>query len=169
MRHQFNERISHRAREHFSSTSLTTRNVEPPRLNLQAFDDVIARITKKSRQEESEDKQSSRKNLQSRPKVRVRATAERALIEIEDECGGLSGENHDDLFRPFEQQSRDRTGLGIGLAFSRWAVEANHGRISVRNLPERGCVFTVDLPRLASPSARSMAAPPTRTTDAVHS
>jgi hypothetical protein len=101
--------------------------------------------------------------------VRVRASGERALIEIEDECGGLPGANHDDLFRPFEQRSRDRTGLGLGLAFSRWAVEANHGRIYARNLPERGCVFTVDLPRLASPSPRSMAVPATRTTHAVHS
>jgi signal transduction histidine kinase len=84
--------------------------------------------------------------------VRVLPSAERVLIEIEDECGGLSGADPDDLFRPFEQQSRDRTGLGLGLAFSRWGVEANHGRIHARNLPERGCVFTVDLPRLAEPA-----------------
>jgi signal transduction histidine kinase len=84
--------------------------------------------------------------------LRVRASAERVLIEVEDECGGLPGANHDDLFRPFEQRSRDRTGLGLGLAFSRWGVEASHGRIYARNLPECGCVFTVDLPRLAEPA-----------------
>jgi signal transduction histidine kinase len=87
--------------------------------------------------------------------LRVRASAERALIEIEDECGGLPGANHDDLFRPFEQRSQDRTGLGLGLAFSRWGVEASHGRIYARNLPDRGCVFTVDLPRLAEPAVVS--------------
>jgi len=43
----------------------------------------------------------------------VRASAERVLIEVEDECGGLPGANHDDLFRPFEQRSPDRTGLGV--------------------------------------------------------
>jgi signal transduction histidine kinase len=79
--------------------------------------------------------------------LRVGASAERVLIEIEDECGGLPGANPDDLFRPFEQRSADRTGLGLGLAFSRWGVEANNGRIYARNLPTRGCVFTVDLPR----------------------
>ena len=84
--------------------------------------------------------------------VRVRASAERVGIEIEDECGGLPGANHDDLFRPFEQRGKDRTGLGLGLAFCRWGVEANHGRIYARNVPERGCVFTVDLPRLAEPA-----------------
>ena len=76
------------------------------------------------------------------------------LIEIEDECGGLCGGDPDDLFRSFEQQGKDRTGLGLGLAFSRWGAEANNGRIYARNLPGQGCVFTVDLPRLASPSAR---------------
>jgi signal transduction histidine kinase len=71
------------------------------------------------------------------------------LIEIQDECGGLPGEEASHLFRPFEQRGADRTGLGLGLAFSRWAVEANHGRIYARNLPGKGCVFTVDLPRPA--------------------
>ena len=52
------------------------------------------------------------------------------------------------MFRPFEQRNADRTGLGLGLAFSRWGAEANHGRIYTRNLPGRGCVFTIDLPRL---------------------
>jgi signal transduction histidine kinase len=51
-----------------------------------------------------------------------------------------------DLFRPFEQRSADRSGLGLGLAFSRWGVEANNGRLYARNLPDRGCIFTVDLP-----------------------
>jgi signal transduction histidine kinase len=80
--------------------------------------------------------------------LRVEATADCVLIEIHDECGGLNTENVNDLFRPFEQQSVDRTGLGLGLAFSRWGVEANNGRISARNLPGRGCVITIELPRL---------------------
>ena len=68
---------------------------------------------------------------------RVGASAERVLIEIQDECGGLPRGNVNELFRPFEQRSADRTGLGLGLAFSRWGVEANNGRIYARNLPER--------------------------------
>jgi len=79
--------------------------------------------------------------------LRVRTTAERVSIEIEDECGGLPAGNVNELFRPFEQRSADRTGLGLGLAFSRWAAEANHGRISTVNLPDRGCIFAVVLPR----------------------
>jgi signal transduction histidine kinase len=79
--------------------------------------------------------------------LRVRASDERVSIEVEDECGGLADGNGKDLFRPFEQRSTDRTGLGLGLAFSRWAAEANGGRIATRNLPGHGCVFAVDLPR----------------------
>ena len=79
--------------------------------------------------------------------LRVRASDERVSIEVEDECGGLADGNGKDLFRPFEQRSTDRTGLGLGLAFSRWAAEANGGRIATRNLRGHGCVFAVDLPR----------------------
>jgi signal transduction histidine kinase len=80
--------------------------------------------------------------------LRVSASAERVLIEIQDECGGLPNGSVNELFRPFEQRGTDRTGVGLGLAFSRWGVEANNGRIYARNLPDEGCVFTIDLPRL---------------------
>jgi signal transduction histidine kinase len=84
--------------------------------------------------------------------LRVGASAERVLIEVEDECGGLPTGNLNELFRPFEQRGVNRTGLGLGLAFSRWGAEANDGRIYARNLPDRGCVFTLDLPRLQVPA-----------------
>jgi signal transduction histidine kinase len=80
--------------------------------------------------------------------LRVGASAERVLIEVQDECGGLPAGDADELFRSFEQRSSDRTGLGLGLAFSRWAVEANHGRIYARSLADKGCIFTIDLPRV---------------------
>ena len=80
--------------------------------------------------------------------LRVGASSDRVLLEVQDECGGLPVGDANDLFRPFEQRSANRTGLGLGLAFSRWGVEANHGRIYTRNLPDVGCIFTVDLPRV---------------------
>ena len=39
-------------------------------------------------------------------------------------------------------------GSGLGLAFSRWGAEVNDGRISARNLPDHGCVFMIELPRV---------------------
>jgi signal transduction histidine kinase len=82
----------------------------------------------------------------------VNASPERVLIDIKDECGGLPGGDAEDLFRPFQQRSGDRSGHGLGLAFSRWGVEANHGRISARDHSEGGCTFTVDLPRISLPA-----------------
>ena len=84
--------------------------------------------------------------------LRIVVSAERALIEIQDECGGLPGGDVDGLFRPFEQRGSNRTGVGLGLAFCRRAVETNHGRIYARNLADLGCVFTVDFPRCSGPS-----------------
>ena len=72
---------------------------------------------------------------------------DRVLIEVQDECGGLPEGQSAELFHPFEQRGSDRTGLGLGLAYSQWAIVANGGRIYVRNLPASGCVFIADLPR----------------------
>jgi signal transduction histidine kinase len=71
----------------------------------------------------------------------VDASPERVLIEVRDECGGLASGSVNELFRPFEQRSADRTGVGRGLAFSRWGAETNDGRIYARNLPGEGCVL----------------------------
>jgi signal transduction histidine kinase len=84
--------------------------------------------------------------------LRVDASAERVLIEIQDACGGLPAGDVEGIFRPFEQRSEDRSGLGLGLAFSRWGIKASHGRLYARDLPTVGCVFTVDLPRLPAPA-----------------
>lgn len=84
--------------------------------------------------------------------LKTHATAERVQIEIEDECGGLPAGEIEHLFRMFEQRGADRTGLGLGLAISRQGVEDSDGTISVHDLPGKGCVFTVDLPRQSSPT-----------------
>ena len=80
-------------------------------------------------------------------KLRATCNAERVLIEVQDECGGLPAGTSAELFHPFEQRGSDKTGLGLGLAYSQWAVVANAGRLYVRDLPGSGCVFIVDLPR----------------------
>jgi signal transduction histidine kinase len=79
--------------------------------------------------------------------LRTRATADHIFIDIEDECGGLAPGKAEMLFRPFQQGSTDRSGLGLGLSISRKAVQLHGGEIVVRNLPGKGCIFTVQLPR----------------------
>lgn len=78
--------------------------------------------------------------------LRVRQAGDRILIEVEDECGGLSEGKVAEIFRPFSQMGADRTGLGLGLTIARQGVKANGGELTVRNLPGKGCVFTIDLP-----------------------
>ena len=85
-------------------------------------------------------------------KLGARGEANRVLIEVEDECGGLPDGAQEVMFRPFEQLRRDSRGVGLGLAISRKGVEANGGHLDVRNLPGRGCVFVIDLPRVRNRS-----------------
>ena len=68
------------------------------------------------------------------------------IIEVEDECGGLNPGAEVDLFKPFEQQSEDRKGLGLGLTIAKRAIMLNKGKLVVRNLPGKGCMFTITIP-----------------------
>ncbi len=71
---------------------------------------------------------------------------DRAKIEIEDECGGLPAAKLKALFTPFEQMDKNKSGLGLGLSISRRAIQLSDGEITARNLPGKGCIFTIDLP-----------------------
>jgi signal transduction histidine kinase len=88
-----------------------------------------------------------------RPRTEVTVTAyavaDRILIDVEDHCGGLPPGDPEKMFKPFAQNGMDRTGLGLGLSISRLSVEANGGKLSVRDVPGSGCVFTIDMPRRA--------------------
>ena len=90
----------------------------------------------------------------SRPLGRVTRTtdvvADRVLFEVEDECGGLPFGNIEELFLPYTQLGENSKGLGLGLSISRKGIEAHGGEIRVRDLPGKGCVFTIDVPRHAS-------------------
>lgn len=78
------------------------------------------------------------------------ASADRVLIEVSDQCGGLPSNDHEQMFSAFSQGGADRSGLGLGLAISRRSVEASGGTLTVRDLPGTGCTFTIDLPRHAA-------------------
>lgn len=75
------------------------------------------------------------------------SSADRILIDVEDHCGGLPASAAERMFSSFTQMGADTSGLGLGLSISRRSIEANHGTLSVRDVPGTGCVFTIDLPR----------------------
>lgn len=78
--------------------------------------------------------------------LRARVGGDKVTIEVEDECGGLPQGRIEELFRPFTQAGVDRSGVGLGLAISRHAIERNGGTITARDLAGKGCVFTIILP-----------------------
>jgi CheY-like chemotaxis protein len=84
-------------------------------------------------------------------KLGATTTTDRVLISVEDECGGLPPGKVEHLLRPFMQRSRDRTGLGLGLAICLKAAKAMGGALRIGDLPGKGCVFTLDLPKQPPP------------------
>ncbi len=78
--------------------------------------------------------------------IRSKTYGSRVLLEVEDQGGGLPPGVEEELFKPFSQMGTDKSGLGLGLTISRRAVELNNGILCVRNLPQQGCVFSIDLP-----------------------
>jgi len=79
--------------------------------------------------------------------VRGREVGDRIVIAVEDECGGLPPGKVEELFQPFSQKGNDRSGVGLGLPISRRAIALNNGEISARDIPGKGCVFTIELPK----------------------
>ncbi len=75
------------------------------------------------------------------------AVADRILIDVEDSCGGLPAGETERLFHPFVQSDHTKSGVGLGLSIARRSVEANDGKLTVRDVPGNGCVFTIDMPR----------------------
>lgn len=82
--------------------------------------------------------------------ILIRAYAEDhfAVIEVEDRCGGLDESTLETMFERHTQYAEDKSGMGLGLSIARRAVEQINGEITVRNLPGKGCIFTVRLPIL---------------------
>jgi signal transduction histidine kinase len=83
----------------------------------------------------------------------------RVTMEIEDECGGLPEGAAASMLKPFVQNGRDRTGLGLGLAICIRAARSMAGELRVRDVPGKGCVFTVDLPSPPIPSSSRLVEP----------
>ncbi len=86
--------------------------------------------------------------------VWIRCTAQggRVLIDVEDQCGGLSQGKIDDLFEPYIQKNNDKTGMGLGLTIARKAVELCDGELTAHDVEGKGCIFRITLPEYVTPN-----------------
>lgn len=81
----------------------------------------------------------------------------RALISVRDHGPGIPAGQQARVFERFEraQNSRNISGLGLGLYISREIVRGHHGEIRLKSTPGQGATFEVELPTTlgAAPSA----------------
>jgi len=77
--------------------------------------------------------------------LRARPDGERAIIEVEDDAGGISPDVMARLFEPFSSSNASAKGTGLGLALARSVVRDMHGQITAENVRNGAC-FTLLLP-----------------------
>ena len=86
--------------------------------------------------------------------VRVSSTLEQLLIEVVDTGCGLSEQQQERLFEPFQQAdasvARRFGGTGLGLAICKRLSEAMQGRLGVSSQIGQGSTFWCELPLVAT-------------------
>lgn len=82
--------------------------------------------------------------------VRLEATADRAILTVEDDGPGIDLADRDRIFERFTRldsaRSRDTGGTGLGLAIVAELVALHHGSVDVASSPKGGAKFVVTLP-----------------------
>ncbi|HEX6720564.1 MAG TPA: ATP-binding protein, partial [Burkholderiaceae bacterium] len=96
----------------------------------------------------------------------------RVEIEIADTGLGMTAEQVDRLFQPFNRLGRERLGVegtGIGLVIARRLAELMDGSLQVHSQPGKGSVFTLTLPAPRRSQATVPGAPPIEVDDELYS
>ena len=96
----------------------------------------------------------ARRHARGRVAVRVYATGDAAIIEVEDDGPGIPVADRERIFERFtrldDARARESGGFGLGLAIVRDIVERHHGTVEVADTaggPGTGARFTVRIPR----------------------
>ncbi len=82
--------------------------------------------------------------------VRVEVLGSQAVVTIEDEGEGISGDIADQLFRP--GATTKGHGSGLGLVISRALAEQHEGTLTLHNRAAGGCAATLRLPTTPEPT-----------------
>jgi signal transduction histidine kinase len=69
--------------------------------------------------------------------LKVYCEADRIIIDVEDQCGGLAPGVADTMFTSFVQNGDDRSGMGLGLSICRRSVQAVNGTSKCETFPAR--------------------------------
>lgn len=81
--------------------------------------------------------------------IAVNNVADAVRLTVHDNGPGIPEESLSKIFERFYRvdpsRTRDQHGVGIGLSISKWAVEANGGRLLVESKGGQGTTFTVIL------------------------
>jgi len=105
--------------------------------------------------------------------VRARARDGQAVVEVSDTGCGLSQEEQERIFRPFEQADNSTTrrfgGAGLGLALAAGIAKAMGGSLTVRSERGKGATFSFSFraPPAQPPQRADTSAPPLGTGPAI--
>lgn len=83
------------------------------------------------------------------------------LVGVQDTGLGMSAEQLDSLFQPYNRLGREHSGVegtGIGLVISRRLSELMDGTLEVHSAPGEGSTFWLRLPAASAPAAAAAAA-----------
>lgn len=72
-------------------------------------------------------------------------------ISVSDTGLGIAKDHHEMIFAPFAQIGRTlaspKEGTGLGLSISRDHARETRGELSVKSVPGKGSIFTLEPPR----------------------
>jgi two-component system sensor histidine kinase KdpD len=87
-------------------------------------------------------------------RVQVTSTPSRALVRVVDHGPGVSSEDRERIFEPFQRGGTgDGRGAGLGLAIARGFAEANDASVWAESRPGQGATFVLALPIVATNGA----------------
>jgi signal transduction histidine kinase len=82
-------------------------------------------------------------------RIDLQGDARQVVIAVRDNGLGMSPQQRERLFEPFNRLGRERAvmpGAGLGLVITRQLVEAMNGQLRVESEPDSGSCFMIVLP-----------------------